>query len=160
MSEFDQDLVVSWLNNRNFNSELLFRKTRDGSTLNDFHNKCDNKGITIVFIETTSGYKFGGYTELQWDKSGNGKREKSTFLFSFKKKQKYTAKNNNNSIAYYYNEGPRFCCNCPEIFLYETLNKGVSFDDSSNTFLLGKQLTNGEVNWDVKELEVDKIICI
>ena len=37
--KFDQDLVKSWLNKSNFNSELLFRKSRDGSTPNDFHNK-------------------------------------------------------------------------------------------------------------------------
>ena len=61
---FDQELVLSWLNNKNFVSELLFRKSRDGSTPMDFHNKCDNKGFTITFIETTNGYKFGGYTEL------------------------------------------------------------------------------------------------
>ena len=30
--EFDQELVKSWLNNRAFKSELLFRKSRDGST--------------------------------------------------------------------------------------------------------------------------------
>ena len=74
--EFDEKLVISWLNNKKFKSELLFRKTRDGSTPKDFHDKCDNKGITIVFIETTKGYKFGGYTELQWDKSNGGKRDK------------------------------------------------------------------------------------
>ena len=68
--EIDEELIKSWLNNKKFKAELLFRKTRDGSNPNDFHNKCDNKGITITFIETTKGYKFGGYTELQWDKSG------------------------------------------------------------------------------------------
>ena len=58
--EFDVELVKSWLDNRNFKTELLFRKTRDGSSVNDFHNKCDNKGITITFIETYKGYKFRG----------------------------------------------------------------------------------------------------
>ena len=60
--DFDRDLIRKWLNNKSFVPELLFRKTRDGSTPKDFHDKCDNKGITIVFIETTKGYKFGGYT--------------------------------------------------------------------------------------------------
>ena len=79
--KFDQKLVKSWLNNRSFISELLFRKTRDGSTPKDFHNKCDNKGITIIFIETTKGYKFGGYTEWQWERKGGIKKDKSTFIF-------------------------------------------------------------------------------
>jgi hypothetical protein len=158
--DFDQNLVKSWLNDRNFNSELLFRKSRDGSTPDDFHNNCDNKGITIIFIETKKGYKFGGYTELQWDKSGTHKKDKSTFIFSFNNKEKYTARNNNNSISCFYDEGPRFGCGYPEIFFNKTLNIGESFDNSSNTFLEGRKLTNGEQFWDVKELEVHKIIYI
>ena len=71
--EIDQELIKTWLNNKKFKAELLFRKTRDGSKPNDFHNKCDNKGITIVFIESTKGYKFGGYTELQWDNKSGAK---------------------------------------------------------------------------------------
>ena len=125
----------------------------------DFHNKCDNKGITIVFIETTKGYKFGGYTELQWDCSGKGKRDKSTFIFSFNHREKYYARNNNSSIGCYSNEGPRFGCGYPEICLYNTLNKGESSDNYHyNTFLLERKLTNGEGVWDVKELEIHKII--
>ena len=159
--KFDHNLVKSQLNNRNFKSELLFRKSRDGSTPKDFHNKCDNKGITIVFIETTKGYKFGGYTELQWDYNSGYKKDKSTFLFSFNYKQKYIARNNNTSIYCGCNEGPRFGCNWPEIYLKNSLNKGQSWDDNStNTFLLRKKLTNGEEFWDVKELEVHKIIYI
>ena len=148
-------------NNRNFNSELLFRKSRDGSTPNDFHNKCDNKGITIVFIETTKGYKFGGYTELQWDNKSGGKKDKSTFIFSFNHNEKYIARNNYPSIYCSSSEGPRFGCGQPEIYLHQTLNRGESYDNSSyNTFLSGRKLTNGEQYWDVKELEVHKITYI
>ena len=46
--EFDRSLVISWLGNRNFSTDLIFRKSRDGSSCNDFHNKCDNKGNTII----------------------------------------------------------------------------------------------------------------
>ncbi|KAL6612115.1 TLD-domain-containing protein [Neocallimastix sp. 'constans'] len=106
--EFDQKLVMSWLNDRMFYSKLLFRKTRDGSTTKDFHDKCDNKGNTIVFIETTTGYKFGGYTELQWDKSETGKKDNSTFIFSLNKRQKYTARNDNYSIFCSKTLGPNF----------------------------------------------------
>jgi len=155
--EFDEELIKTWLNNREFNSELLYRKTRDSSTPKDFHNKCDNKGITIIFIETTKGYKFGGYTELQWDNKSGEKKDKSTFIFSINKNQKFTARNNNGSIYCASNEGPRFGCNWPEIYLDGTLNKGRSWDDSSCTFTQGRILTNGEQYWDVKELEVFKI---
>ena len=155
--DFDEDLVKLWLNNREFKTELLFRKTRDGSTPKDFQNKCDNKGITIIFIETTKGYKFGGYTELQWDDHDGYKKDKSTFIFSFNNKEKYLARNDNESIYCSSREGPRFGCGWPDIYLYRSLNKGQSWDDYRNTFLLGRKLTNGEEFWDVKELEVYKI---
>ena len=157
--EFDEELIKSWLNNKKFKAELLFRKTRDGSTPNDFHNKCDNKGITITFIETTKGYVFGGYTELQWDKSGNPKKDKSTFIFSFNRKEKYLPRNEKYSIYCHKSEGPRFGYSFPEIYFYNTLDKGQSYEDNSSwsTFLIGRKLTNGEEYWDVKELEVYKI---
>ena len=155
--DFDEKLVETWLNNRKFETELLYRKSRDGSTPNDFHNKCDNKGITITFIETTKGYKFGGYTELPWDTSNSTKKDKSTFIFSFNNKQKYTARNNNDSIACISSEGPRFGCGWPEIYLDKTLDKGRTFDHNDCTFLRNRSLTNGEEYWDVKELEVYQI---
>jgi hypothetical protein len=86
---FDEELVKSWLNNKNFKAELLFRKTRDGSTPKDFHNKCDNKGITLTIIETTKGYKFGGYAELPWNMLSGSPYDKSAFIFSFNNKKKY-----------------------------------------------------------------------
>ena len=33
--------------NKNFNLELIYRATRDGDSLSDFHSKCDNKAPTI-----------------------------------------------------------------------------------------------------------------
>ena len=158
--KIDEKLIKSWLNNKEYKTELLYRKTRDGSTPNDFHNKCDNKGITIIFIETTKGYIFGGYTELAWDKSNTGKKDTSTFIFSFNNKQKYTAKNDNPSIYCDSNEGPRLVGYYPEIYLPNTLDKGQSYNSSSCTFIQGRLLTNGEQYWDVKELEVHKIIFI
>ena len=102
--DFDERLVEAWLNNRKFEVELLYRKSRDGSTPTDFHNKCDNKGITIIFIKTTKGYKFG---DIPWDNYGS-KKDKNAFLFSFNNKQKYQARNNNYSIYCSSIEGPRF----------------------------------------------------
>ena len=58
--ELDENLIKSWLNNKNFIAELLFRKTENGSSPKDFHKKCHNQGITIIFIETSKGNKFGG----------------------------------------------------------------------------------------------------
>jgi len=161
--EFEQNLVISWLENRKFTAELLFRKSRDGSLPKDFHNKCDNKGNTIIFIETTKGYKCGGYTELQWESSyyKYKKNHKTTFLFSFNHKEKYTNRIDKDSICCDSNCCPWFGSNYPEIILRDSLNNGRSWDDSNNnTFLTGRKLTNGEEYWEVKELEAYKIVYI
>ena len=52
--------------------------------------------------------------------------------------------------------GPWFGNNYPEIILRD-LNKGRSWNDPKNTFISEQKLTNGEENWDVKEIEVFKI---
>ena len=155
--EFDQNLVQAWLNDRNFTSKLLFRKTIDGSTPKIFHQKCDEKGTTITFIETTKGYKFGGYTEFDWDKHSGYQTDESSFLFSFNHKEKYTPKNENNTMCCKEDVGPWFGSNYPEIILRD-LNKGRSWNDQKNTFINGQKLTNGEEYWDVKEIEVFQII--
>ena len=105
--EIDENLIKSWLDNKNFIAELLFRKTEDGSSSKDFHKKCDNQGNTIIFIETTKGNKFGGYTELGQEGLG-AKKDKNTFLFSFDNKEKYIAKNDFNTIYCENKYGPIF----------------------------------------------------
>ena len=159
--EFNKELVKTWLNHRDFKTELLFRKTRDGSTPTDFHNKYDNKGNTIVLIETEKGNKFGGYTESPWDTSGEYKVDQSTFIFSFNNNQKYMAKNKEGIICGNSKYGPWFGNNFPEIVFNNTLNKGHSWNEPrQNKFIEGRKIANGEEYWEVKELEVFKIIYL
>ena len=35
--------------------ELIYRGSRDGTTSNIFHNKCDNKGPTIILFKNEKG---------------------------------------------------------------------------------------------------------
>ena len=158
--DFDENLINSWLNNRKFKTELLYRKSRDGSTPNDFHDKCDNKGITITIIESSKGKKFGGYTELSWDKSNSSKKDKSIFIFSFNKKIKNES-NNNFSIYCAQDEGPMFDLGNTKIGFKKTLDKGkfISKHLFVDQYYLNL-LTDGEENWDVKELELHQIIYI
>jgi hypothetical protein len=46
---------------------LIFRSSRDGpSSAEAFHSKCDNKGSTLVVIETEEGI-VGGYSNTDWN---------------------------------------------------------------------------------------------
>ena len=69
--------------------ELLYKATQEENIRDDFHRKCDNKGATVVLIETTKGRRFGGYTSLSWDTSDSWKDDLESFLFSFDNNKKY-----------------------------------------------------------------------
>ena len=105
-------------------------------------------------------YKFGAYTELDWDCEGC-KKDNSTFLFSFNHKQKYNIKNNRGSIGCNGSYDLWFGSITPEIHFDRTLDKGRSWDNpNSSSFSIKRVLTNGEEYWDVKEIEVFKITYI
>jgi hypothetical protein len=67
----------------NQNWKLIYRATRDGFGLNDFHSKCDIYQNTLVIIKSTKGNVFGGYTEQNWSHLGDYKNDPNAFLFSF-----------------------------------------------------------------------------
>jgi hypothetical protein len=62
--------------------ELLYRSSRDGLTGQNFHSKCDNKGQTVVMIETTEGGVVGGYTNTAWKSQGGYTSANKAFLFA------------------------------------------------------------------------------
>jgi hypothetical protein len=47
--------------------QLLWRGTRDGFKVADFHNRCDGHGNTLVVIKDTKGNVFGGFTPAAWE---------------------------------------------------------------------------------------------
>src|SRR5688572_22690679 len=50
---------------------LLYKASRDGNTAASFHEKCDNKGATVVVAKIRNSEKIvGGYNPLDW--SGDG----------------------------------------------------------------------------------------
>jgi hypothetical protein len=90
---------------------LLYRANRDGNTAAEFHNKCDNKGATIVVAKIlNSEHILGGYNPLDWNGSGF-KNTNDSFIFSFTNRNNIqTAKvgyTNNNQI-FYRSYGPMF----------------------------------------------------
>src|SRR5207248_10896273 len=72
------------INNNPYDFNLLYRASRDGYTAAAFHEKCDNKGATIVIAKIKNSEQiFGGYSSLFWDKSGVYKSADDSFIFSF-----------------------------------------------------------------------------
>lgn len=149
--------IKQWINpNMNISFSLLYRKGRDDFKPIDFHNNCDNKGPTLVLVETTKGYKFGGYTPLDWESPSNAisKKDEITFLFSLNQMKKYTKKENNTSIYVDKNYGPGFGQGCDILIGYPENNKG---EGTNSNYLTNHELTNGEKSFYLKEFEVFKV---
>uniref|UniRef100_A0A7S1BY61 TLDc domain-containing protein n=1 Tax=Corethron hystrix TaxID=216773 RepID=A0A7S1BY61_9STRA len=66
------------------NLELLYRGSRDGFGVSQFHEKCDNQGSTVTVVKSTEGYVFGGFADLPWSSRGDYKASSRAFLFSLK----------------------------------------------------------------------------
>ena len=84
-------------------------------------------GNRIVNMYTSTGFYFHVFEKY--------KNDKSAFLFSINKKKKYIARNDSPSIYCGANEGPRFGCGYPEIYLHPTLDKGKSYKGDFCTFI-------------------------
>ena len=48
-------------------TRLLYRKTRDGDTADDFKKYCTDKKNTLTIIKLIDGKIIGGYTSLPWN---------------------------------------------------------------------------------------------
>lgn len=46
---------------------LLYRGSRDGFSVNKFHQKCDDKEDTVTIVRTEFNKTIAGYTHYKWD---------------------------------------------------------------------------------------------
>ena len=155
--------LKNWINKeKEFKTQLLYRKTRDGDSYDSFHKKCDNQGATLVIIKTTDKNIIGGYSPLEWDDHSGWKSDKETFLFSLTDNKIFRKTKKSDSIFCHKDAGTWF----PYFGFYKYNGRmnltqgqilGKSYSDFDNyNFLLSN---NGKTkNFDAEEVEVYKII--
>ena len=99
-----------WINQREgkFNTKLLFRKSINGNSYNEFHRLCDNQGKTLLLIQTDNNLIIGGYTTKDWNTSGKWYNDEKSFLFSLTKGRIFPSKKNCHSIRGSKELGPWF----------------------------------------------------
>ena len=162
-SYFNIILIKNWINNINNESskiikaKLLYKLSKDGDSIDTFHQKCDNNSPTLLLVETTNGRKFGGYTTCVWSVNKGGKKDGKTFLFSLDEKKMYKKKKeheNERDIYCRKDAGPTFGGN--DLYFYQTLKKGYS---ASPYYFLDKNdlAKNIKDDFDIKEIEIFKI---
>ena len=154
----DLNKISNWIDsNKKITYNLLFKKTRDGESTKRFHDFCDNKGKTVTIIETNEGKKFGGFTNENWDKSSEYKKNEKDFVFSLNLNKIYKL-NDNASIYCGENEGPYFGYggyNADIRISNKTLNYGETV---GNSFGSKKELNDGKKEFFIKEIEVYQVL--
>jgi len=104
--------------------DLLYRGTRDGSSSEVFHEKCDNKGPTLCLYKNEFGNIFGGYASISWKNQGGTQSAKDSFIFTLTnifgiEPTKFTGKNSEKNVRHSSNYGPSFGEHNSDISIYE-----------------------------------------
>ena len=156
------------------NMELLYRGTRDGTSANIFHNKCDNQGSTICLYKNEKGNIFGGYSSISWTSPllGSMKSANGCFLFTLTniygtESTKFPNINQNNAVVHNSSYGPIFGSAHNLLIYGDYLNGsssyariGGSYNDYQDVLGKGHSVFTGDVNtknFKLKELEVFKV---
>ena len=152
------------LKNKKIKYKLLYRGTRDGMNAFSFHQKCNSIPNTITVIQTTKGYKFGGYAEQTWENHSDGSwiKDDKSFVFSIDYMKIYNHVNGTDAILHNNSYGPSFqYC----IYLYNDFSKNKNYTDVKNNansnysgFNRDYELNDGERYFSVSEIEVFQII--
>ena len=138
--------------------KLLYKGTRDGDGADDFHSKCDEAEKTLLLVEDSMGNRFGGFTSQDWAGQYLQKKDDQAFIFSIDKKKVYEVIPEQNAIGCYPNFGPVFF-GC-QIRIYDkflskggtTYKKGLNYCTTEDF-----ELTNGNQNFNVKDIEVYEV---
>ena len=151
------------LKNKKIKYKLLYRGTRDGMNPSSFHQKCNSIPQTVSIVQTTKGYKFGGYAEKTWE-NGNGSwiNDDKSFVFSIDHMKIYNHVQGKDAIFHSNNYGPTFdyCIYLEKDF---SNNQNYTCDKSSanecfSGFNRDYELNDGEEYFSLTEIEVFQVV--
>ena len=158
-------MVCNWIRpNSKIKFNLLYKVSRDGDRISTFAEKVKGKSPTLILIKTRTGYKFGGYTTVEWEMTGefNYKLDKNAFIFSINNKQKFNLKKDREQYA---------ICGDPNHFAFGGGHELTIWDqccsnDNSKDYRYNHtydtsskyELTGGDNKFYVEECEVFQVI--
>lgn len=152
------------LRNKKIFLKLLFKATKDGQESSDFHKKCDGKVQQLVFIKTTEGEIFGGYTKEGFKSREKEIKDNNAFVFSFSKQKIYTIKNNEIAIFDFKNYGPCFY-GFPTFIIYvekkmfeEEGHTSLASQSNYEGITLDYELNNGDEHFYIQEIEIYQVL--
>jgi len=142
--------------------EVLYVASRDGQTASNFHSACDNKGATVVIVESTTAV-FGGYTDISWGSSSKYVASTNSFLFGLRPSVKqYKIHPAKTKQAVYHNAGygPTFGGGHDLYIRNSPITTSGSYTNGGHTYVFPKypsyEMANGIRNFKVKDYVVLK----
>ena len=81
LNKNEMELFLDWIERKPTKIKLLLDSKRDGDLTSTFYEKCSGKYPTVVLVETTKGYRFGGYSSIPWKNSSFSFFPDKTILF-------------------------------------------------------------------------------
>ena len=160
MNEEEKFLISNWIEeNSKKEFKLIFKSSLNDDLIKTFHEKCDNKNNTLIIIKSSKGKKFGGYNPLLWNISDKYNNDSKTFLFSLDLKIKFIIEKENE--INFASIGKNDCIlfgngDLCIIDMFTKSDKNYSKPCSFN--IINYQLTGGDENFKVEELEVYSIL--
>jgi hypothetical protein len=70
--------------------ELLFTPNKDGVSMSTFYDRTKDWKLTLIVVQDTTGYIFGGYCTEYWKQSTKFYGTGENFLFTFRDGNKPT----------------------------------------------------------------------
>ena len=153
----EKEKLFSFFNKKFKSIELIYRGTRDGDSAKIFHQKCDNRGPTLILCkEKNNGIIFGGYTEVNWDsEKRHSKSDKNAFIFSITNNKKIETKNYETSIECNPLFGPIFGFGGDITIVGNFLSyESNMWSEQKTYFDKNYEITNGKKYFILGELEV------
>ena len=168
LNDDKKKFIIDWIKaktNKNIiKFEKIFKMDENNTKGEDFHKCCDNKGPTLILVNTTENNIFGGFTPLNWNNEGKDIIDETdqTFIFSLNLMKKYNIINKKKkAIKCFTNYGPAF--GDFDFGLHENLKEGEVYANSTCNFLSNENLEligkKGKQSYfTTKDVEVFKVI--
>lgn len=132
---------------KSISSKLLYRMSRNGCTISDFHKLCDNIKNNLIVIQAESNEIFGSYCTWEWDTSGKDLNENNLgILFNFSKNSKFC------ELNLRIHKG---CCSDHGPYIYSAFYFKGRMNECQ--IVNNNKIINSNGNIKIKEVEVFKI---
>jgi len=124
---------------------LLYQASKDDDSSSNFHSRCDNKGATLVIVETTAGNMFGGFIDQSWSSSSGYSSSSKAFLFQLRPTLKrYNKKNGSNYAIYRHSSyGPTFGNGFDLLITSNCMDYATSYTTGQNAYDVPTYELNG-----------------